>query len=228
MAKIQQTVLEEKFIKMLVYGIVGVGKTVFASTTPKPLFLDIEGGLLSIAHKKVHFVKIEKMEDLNKVLEFLKFKKHSYETVVIDSLTELQRVILDDTVRDFPEYKRFYYDSPSQGDWGRNIELMNRYVREFRNLNMHTIITCLPQTIEMSESDIMIKPALSGKKLVETICGLMDIIGYMYVDKDKTDKKIVRKMLFQPYKYFAKDRSGKLPLVLDNPTFTEVLKIIKE
>src|SRR5512140_3187219 len=78
-------------LKMVVYGNSGVGKTVFASTAPKPLFLSVEAGLLSIAHKDIDVVEINSTEDLNGAFDLLKNGKHQYESVVLDSLTEMMK-----------------------------------------------------------------------------------------------------------------------------------------
>jgi hypothetical protein len=76
---------------MLIYGSSGVGKTVFGSTADKVLFLDAEAGMMSVKDKKIDRVKIKTFQDVIDSYNFLKSGQHEYKTVVIDSLTEIQK-----------------------------------------------------------------------------------------------------------------------------------------
>jgi len=74
-------------------GIEGVGKSTCASQTPKPIFIQTEDGLGQIdCHK---FPLARSYEDVDSALAELHTEKHSYQTVVIDSLDWLERIIWD-------------------------------------------------------------------------------------------------------------------------------------
>jgi hypothetical protein len=77
---------------MVIYGVEGVGKTTFASKASKALFLDLEGG-----SKRVPGVKRvgSDFTALSQVWLFLNWfyeSDHGFETLVIDSLSEFERM----------------------------------------------------------------------------------------------------------------------------------------
>jgi hypothetical protein len=85
--------------RMMVFGIEGVGKSTLASQTPKPVFVQTEDGLRQIdCHK---FPLAESFDQVNEALAALANEPHDYQTVVIDSLDWLERLIWDAVCRDF-------------------------------------------------------------------------------------------------------------------------------
>lgn len=214
-------------LKMLVYGNVGVGKTVFASTAPKVLFCDAEAGVLSIQQKDIDLIKIDSFAVMKEVYDFLLSGKHKYESVVIDSLTEVQLKSMDAILSyEYSLDENRDPDIPTLRNWGKSTEQIRKMVRAFRDLPLHVIFVCLPQTNKDEETGfIYTYPALPGK-LADRVCGYVDIIGYLDIRPGENDE-LVRKMLFQPHnRMIAKDRSNKLPTIMENPTFPKVLEII--
>ena len=79
--------------RILVYGIEGIGKSTLAAKTPKPIFIQTEDGLGEIdCHK---FPLAKSLEDVENALTELHVEKHDYQTVAIDSLDWLERMIWD-------------------------------------------------------------------------------------------------------------------------------------
>jgi len=197
-------------IKMLIYGSSGVGKTVFGSTAPDVLFLDVEAGTLSIADKKIDRVKIEKFSDIQEVYNFLKAGGHKYKTVVLDSLTETQKKSMDGIL------EKSGNEKPSIADWGTNIETIRKMVRAFRDLPINVIFISLEQVEKDEITGTVIRmPGLQGKTLPAEIMGYVDIVGYMVaqeqIDKATSVKSIIRLIRVQPgTNVSAKDRSAKL------------------
>jgi hypothetical protein len=79
--------------RILLYGIEGIGKSTFGSQAPKPIFIQTEDGLDEIACDK--FPLSKSYEDVVQALGELRAEKHDYETIVIDSLDWLERMIWD-------------------------------------------------------------------------------------------------------------------------------------
>ncbi|GIW80425.1 MAG: hypothetical protein KatS3mg105_2232 [Gemmatales bacterium] len=79
--------------RILVYGTEGVGKSTFASQTPKPIFIQTEDGLDEIDCDK--FPLARGYDEVAAALSELGTEQHSYGTVVIDSLDWLERLIWD-------------------------------------------------------------------------------------------------------------------------------------
>src|SRR5574343_1688925 len=85
--------------KVVLYGPPGSGKTTAAATWPKPLLLSAESGLLSVRDKAIDVMAIDQWEDLEWAFAYLKHEKHEYLSVVIDSLTEVQKKLNEYIVR---------------------------------------------------------------------------------------------------------------------------------
>ena len=79
--------------RLLVYGTEGIGKSTFASGAPKPIFLQTEDGLDEIDCNK--FPLATSYGEVQAALIELQTEEHDYETVVIDSLDWLERLIWD-------------------------------------------------------------------------------------------------------------------------------------
>jgi hypothetical protein len=79
--------------RLLVYGTEGIGKSTFAAGAPKPVFIQTEDGLDEIACDK--FPLATTYDEVVAALTELRSEPHEYETVVIDSLDWLERMIWD-------------------------------------------------------------------------------------------------------------------------------------
>jgi len=77
---------------MLIYGPEGVGKSTFASKAPKAIFLDIEKGSGKIANVN-RYDQAKTYLEVTEFLHELMTVKHDYKTLVIDSTSELERMI---------------------------------------------------------------------------------------------------------------------------------------
>ncbi|MCS7168088.1 MAG: ATP-binding protein [Gemmatales bacterium] len=85
--------------RILVYGTEGVGKTTLGSQTLRPIFIPSEDGLDQIAADK--FPVATTYDDVLAALDELRTQSHDYETVVLDSLDWLERLIGDALCRQY-------------------------------------------------------------------------------------------------------------------------------
>jgi hypothetical protein len=79
--------------RLVVYGTEGIGKSTFAAGAPNPVFIPTEDGLDAIDCAK--FPLATNYGDVRDALAELHTQPHDYETVVIDSLDWLERLIWD-------------------------------------------------------------------------------------------------------------------------------------
>lgn len=79
--------------RFLLYGVEGVGKSTFGAQTPKPIFIQVEDGLDEIDCER--FPLATHYEEVIAALRELRSADHSYETLVIDSLDWLERLVWD-------------------------------------------------------------------------------------------------------------------------------------
>ena len=213
-----------QYLKILIYGMTGVGKTYMSATSPDPIFFDAEGGLLSIRDKKnIDCIRIKSFEDLSNGYEFLKNEKHKYKTVVLDSITEIHQVCYEEVIN------RFKHEIAEDRDWLRIQTKMRHLLRAFRNLDMHVVFTALAEDVKDGTSGVLIKkPELYGA-MANEICAYMDIVGYLFVKEDTEKKTLSRYFMTQPTeRFYAKDRWGKLERY-EEPDIEKILqKIFKK
>jgi hypothetical protein len=79
--------------RLLVYGTEGIGKSTFAAGAPKPVFVQTEDGLDGIGCAR--FPLARNYDEVLGALGELRAEEHDFETVVIDSLDWLERMIWD-------------------------------------------------------------------------------------------------------------------------------------
>lgn len=232
--ELQPVAERDPYLNMLVYGHPGVGKTVLAgsaSVVPEMspvVFLDVEGGTFSLrkTYPNVEVVRVTNWGQVQEIYNELYRGKTGFKTIVLDSLTEIQRlsmlgimgeVVREDSSRD-PEV-------PSIREWGKNGEQTRRLVRAFRDLPMNTIFTAL--TIEEKDAKsgkMKSRPSMSGKLSME-VSGYVDLCTYLYTNIK--DEQVCRFMLAGSIDtHVAKDRSGLLPLVLEEPSMQRIHDII--
>ncbi|MBI3865539.1 MAG: ATP-binding protein [Planctomycetia bacterium] len=85
--------------RIMVYGTEGIGKSTLASRAPNPIFLQTEDGLHEIdCHK---FPLPQSIDEVFAALTDLAGEPHEYQTIVVDTLDWLERLIWDDLCKQF-------------------------------------------------------------------------------------------------------------------------------
>jgi len=90
---------ESKPPRIMLYGSEGIGKSTFGASAPKAVFVTTEDGLSEIdCHK---FPLAKKLNEVLASLQALHQEQHDFQTVVIDSLDWLERLIFDEVCREY-------------------------------------------------------------------------------------------------------------------------------
>src|SRR4051812_4849054 len=97
-----------RWVKMLLAGEPGSGKTRSSSTWTNPFFASAEGGLMAVADRKVPATKIAHSAELEQLLKILQQNAEVREsmlgvpvdTVIIDTLDEVQRILIKERLSD--------------------------------------------------------------------------------------------------------------------------------
>lgn len=225
---------QDPFFKILIYGEPGTGKTVLsggADDVPEMrpvLVVDMEGGLASIrdAHPEIHVIRVKNWDEMYALYEALYDTDHGYRTIIIDSLSEVQKFnmlhIMKDASANNPKQNE---DVPSMREWGINLNQMRKFVRGFRDLDCNVIFTAHEMLVvdEMTGKS-SVKPSFSGK-LANELAGFLDEVFYLYVKKESDGlKRII--LTGKTDREVAKDRSGKLPLTIKEPTMRKIFDLI--
>jgi AAA domain len=213
------------YIKALIAGEPGSGKTLFASTWPDVLYANAEGGLMSVADRNVLTVDIEDSQTLLELVVALRQEPDVREkifgapvsTVVIDTLDEVARLLQRERIT---ETKK---ETLAIGDWGWYGDQLRGIIRGFRNLDMHVILNVHLKTSEDADTQsLLVKPNVQGQ-VGEELAGYVDLALLLRASSttkmvgDKMVREIAR--VLQAYgsgRYpWIKDRSGKLPAEFD-------------
>lgn len=224
------------YIKMHLYGEPGSGKTVFAASAPKPLWLDTEGSTEVLddwpelkQHCKILWPKT--WADINEILYALIRKDPALadrETVVIDTLTEYQRKNLDEIVIEEAgkDGSRSMF-LPYQQDYKKSTEMMRRLATSYKELPTHLILISHRKEEKDDRGRLTIRPDITPK-ISSTIRGAVGLQGFMSskVEIDKDHKETFTNYLWtRPTDNVeAKTRYRHLPTLITNPTFDDILK----
>ena len=84
--------------RIMVYGTHGIGKSTFGAMAERPVFIQTEDGLADIDAER--FPLATEFKQVIEMLGALYTEEHGYQTVVIDSLDWLERLIHAKTCRD--------------------------------------------------------------------------------------------------------------------------------
>lgn len=84
--------------RIILYGMEGIGKSTFAANFPSPIFIQTEDGLSNIDCAK--FPLAESFEQAYEYVKAIDDEENDFQTIVIDSLDWLERLIWDEVSRD--------------------------------------------------------------------------------------------------------------------------------
>lgn len=217
-------------LKVLIYGEPGVGKTVFAATSPRPIIFDIERGTTSLL-KHEHTRNTDVLQYRNaRQLEALintidKGDLDEYETLVIDSFSMFQLRVMDDILSTNTGNQRYMPDGPT---YNLNTNMLRAIASQLISLPVHVILTsAVKLDKEEATGRMFYRPDLTPK-LSNSLVGVCDVVGFMSADtvKDKEtgNESILRKLTVQPSKKIvAKSRIGGT--TIENPTFYDLLAL---
>lgn len=202
-AQVEQS---QKKLKVLSYGLSGTGKSTFAGSAGlmdsqgrvgeergpgKLLYAWTEAnGVLSVQRlgTDCDLLPIKSWTDLQDLLRAFKGVApdqdglvHGYHTVALDSLTEMQRLIID-------IYKTLNKGKKDEGitlpQWGEIIDRTIQMVRAFRDLPLHVIVTALAAETMVDknaeEKQRLVRPELKGRSLPSELAQFFHVVGYHF------------------------------------------------
>ncbi len=251
---------KEKFLKVLLYGQPGSTKTRTAATAALDsrmapvLMLEQGGNPLSIRDypQLPDIIHVEHLEEYNPFYEWLaagqpadhyvakRFElKPPYRTLIIDSITEVQRFSFRLVTGNSKTGPGTIPQSTEIQHFNKVLGQMVTFANLFFSLPMHVILTSLErEDRDEATGTIMYKPLLWGQSGSE-------VAGYAYlvarlVHRAKLQGKELRMVedaitddtvsvaLFRPSgKYVAKDQYGCMGAYMADPTMTKMLDLLE-
>jgi hypothetical protein len=221
-------------LSIVVHGESGSGKSWFADTVPGPrLVLDAEGGSrFTPSQPKVFWdptqgpppldaetviVMVRDFSTMSLVFQWLNSGQHNFKSVIMDSVTELQKRCIDAIV------------GTSQmriQDFGQLLRDMEYLIRQFRDLHMHPTnpipVAVLITTTKMDDKGTF-RPHVQGQ-LNLSLPYFVDVVGYLHVGNNTETGQMERKLLVSGVPGFiAKDRTNRLGYEVIDPNVSTML-----
>lgn len=233
--RVERAIDQEPNLNALFFGEFGAGKTRLAGSADavpalRPvLFVDIEGGTYTLRHTypNSNVVRVKSWDEMQAVYAELYEGLHDYRTVVIDSLTEAQLFNMDEVMKKLeemdPERANKQEDIASMLEWQKNAKQIRKFVRAFRDLPMTVIFTALLNDNKDKMTGKVVRMPMLPGKLGRQIPGMFDIVGFLSVkelEEYDEPQRVLQTVTTEGV--IAKDRSGKLPPAIIDPTMQKI------
>lgn len=240
------------FRSFVLYGRSGTGKTTLACSFPTPLLLlDVrDQGTDSIADVEgVDVRDITTLEELDHTFWWLTKHPDKYKTVVIDTMSQLQQLVVGEVAGKKKKgvARAGDWGTLTKRDWGDVAAVLKERIINFRDLKMNVVFIAQDRTFNMSEEeedeqflDPEVGPALSPS-VAKCLNAAVSVIGNTLIrnkeiKKEVNGKKIRRKKTQYCLRigpnplYVTKMRKPKdieLPDLLIDPDYESIMEIIK-
>jgi len=228
-------------MSILLYGRSGTGKTTIAATFPKPLlFLDIkEFGTDSVCDVQgIDALYVETWQDFETIYWFLRAGNHHYKTVVIDTVTMMQKLAQEFSLEQDGKEKD---GQMNKNLWGNTSKTMCAWLINYRDLPVNIVFLAQDRiTTEEGASEDQIIPEV-GPRLMPSVAACLNaavrVIGQTYIKeytKTTAEKGLERifsyRLRLGGHAYYLtkvrKIKSITMPESIANPSYEKLIKAI--
>jgi len=176
-----------------IYGVPAVGKSTLAAQLGKPYFIDAEGGLEEIGPVRR---SVQSLAETMTVLRELASEKHDYNTVCIDSTSEVERFIwdrvaIDEGVSNITELGFGKGYAKTLDKWKDVVKAL-RFLRDEKNMAVLLIGHSTVERIEPPDNEPYDRyaPRLykTASALLQESCDAILFAGYKVITKTQEGK----------------------------------------
>jgi len=173
-----------------ILGDSGLGKTSLACTFPQPIVIRAEDGLSAIPaeQRPDAFPVIQSVDDVWEQLMALIKEEHEYKTVIVDSVTALERLFIQHVIDSDPKNPRSI--NQAMGGYGAGlaaVATMHQRVRKACGMlnerkGMHVVFVAHAdtETVELPDQDPYTRYSLRlGKRSVAPYVDDSDVVGFL-------------------------------------------------
>lgn len=198
--------IDNHFVKILVHGAAGAGKTRLSATINKPLIISAEAGLLSLRDYDIPVFKVENFAGAF-TQAFEEAQKDDYEWIVLDSISEIAEVCLNANKA---------ANKDGRAAYGDMNDMMSELIRKYRDLSKNVYMTAKQARVKDDVTgQTFFGPSMPGAKLTGDLPYFFDEVFALHTWKDE-DGNIGRTLqTSRDHQYEAKDRSGVLNMYED-------------
>lgn len=228
------------YVKMLIYGDPGVGKTWAACTAPKPLLILSEWAVARLTLERLRSERgidpdtifVNSWADFLSAYTYASAHVKNYETIVVDGITDLNDRVMEEILKESVAAaaganRRTPHDPDQleQGDWNKVLNRTLYAVRLFRDLPCHVVMTALAQEVK---NEMFTAPLVQPRGAQKRMPSHFNAVGYL-VAEQKPGKPSTRKLYTDiTHTFQAKNPGGALPAVVENPDLSLLIPQIMQ
>lgn len=193
----------ERAVLVTICGDSGMGKTSLAATFPNPIFIRAEDGMQAIPadQRPDAFPLITDTKTLWEQITAVIHEPHDYKTLVIDSVTALERLFLADVLAQDPKAKSINQALGGYGAGTAAVAAMHQRVRKGAGLanekrGMHVVFVAHAdvETMKLPDADDYMRYSLRlPSKSLPPYVDDVDVVGFvrleMFTKGDEGERK---------------------------------------
>lgn len=220
---------DEPFVKMVLHGSPGVGKTTFAAEAPEVTFVDFERSTDTLRHhEKFKQIPILRPKNMKQVFDYTKASVGKFQSIVFDTVSSMQlfymREFMIEVERKDGKRDKFL---PYQGDYRYATNELTDFFLFLQEAPMNVIFCAHSDFITNEEGRVIeIRPSLTPR-VWSNLKAFISVVAYMERKTSgiganaKTERKLY---LNSTNTIVAKNRLGIEVESITNPVYKEIFK----
>lgn len=230
-------------VRLCVHSDPGAGKSRLAGTSPgkvlllRPPFEYVDSIIATGASTAEEWI-INDWDEMNEALDYLRHDGAEWDWVWLDSISLWQDAGLDDiwetVIAEKPARARYGLD---RQEYNINMTRLARWVRHIVGPDLfHFGVTAHSEPLASPDKDedgdpiVKLMPWVQGKQMANKICGYMNLVTFLEVQRDEQDKLVRILHTTSTDVWYGKNQfdKGGDDWAIHKPTMTGLMKRIEE